>query len=94
MTFFIKTPDARGLSAVVCDVMAFRSDQNLSELFKSWRQDLPSLGLYLTFKADNPTEAEKAQRIPSVLTAGYLPRPLQKESLIEAFHQLGKRGKR
>lgn len=95
VTFFLKTPDSRGLSAVVCDVMAFRSDQNLSELLKTWRQDSPSLNVYLSFKADNPTEAERAQRIPTLLTAGYLPRPLQKEALLDAFQQFSRRpGKR
>jgi len=60
-----------------------------------WRQDSPSLNVYLSFKADNPTEAEKAQRIPTLLTAGYLPRPLQKEALLDAFQQFSRRpGKR
>lgn len=94
VAFYLKTPDARHLAALVCDVMALRSDQNLTELVKSWRQDLPGLALLLSFKADNPTEAEKAQRIPSTFTAGYLPRPLQREALVDALGALGRRQRR
>jgi hypothetical protein len=91
VTFFLKTPESRGLTSLVCDVMAFRPDQNLMDLFKAWRQDVPGLAFLLSFRADNPSEAEKAQRIPVTLAAGYLPRPLQRESLVEAVGAIARR---
>jgi DNA-binding response OmpR family regulator len=91
VSFFLKTSEARRLAAAVCDVMAFRGDQNLIEAFRAWRQDLAGLALFLSFKADNPTEAERARRVPSVLTAGYLKRPLESAPLVEALVALGRR---
>lgn len=88
---FLKTPDSRRLTAVVCDVMAFRPDQDLTALFRAWRQDLSDLGLLLSFKTDNPAEAERAQRVPSVITSGYLQRPLQRDALLEAIGAIAKR---
>jgi len=91
VAFFLKTPDARKLTAVVCDVMAFRSDQDLTALFRAWKQDAPGLALLLSFKADHGAESEKAQRVPTVLTAGYLPRPLEKTRVLETIGNLGKK---
>lgn len=91
VSFFLKTPEARRLSVVICDVMAFRPDQDLMDLFRQWRQEIPSLALLLSFKADNPSEAERAQRVPVVLTAGYLPRPLERPALLEAITNIRKR---
>jgi hypothetical protein len=92
VSFFLKTSEAKRLAAAVCDVMAFRGDQAVIEAFRAWRQDLPGLALFLSFKADNPTEAERARRVPSVLTAGYLKRPLDCGPLVEALVTLGRRG--
>jgi hypothetical protein len=91
VSFFLKTPDARKLTAVVCDVMAFRSDQDLTGLFRAWKQDAPTVSLLLSFKADHAAEAEKAQRVPTVLTAGYLPRPLERAKVTETITSIGKR---
>ena len=91
VSFFLKTPDARRLTAMVCDVMAFRGDQNLLELFRAWRQDSQNLALLLSFKADNPTETEKAQRIPVVLTAGYLTRPFDRQAVQDAVLMVARR---
>lgn len=91
VSFFLKTPEARRLAAAVCDVMAFRGDQDVIEAFRSWRQDLSGLALFLSFKADHATEAERARRVPSVLTAGYLKRPLESGALLEALLTLGRR---
>jgi hypothetical protein len=91
VSFFLKTPDARKLTAVICDVMAFRSDQDLTGLFRAWKQDAPGVSLLLSFKADHAAEAEKAQRVPTVLTAGYLPRPLEKGKVSDTIVNLGKR---
>jgi hypothetical protein len=89
--FFLKTPDARKLTAVVCDVMAFRSDQDLTTLFRTWKQDAPGVALLLSFRADHGAEAEKAQRVPTVLTAGYLPRPLEKNKVVETISGLSRK---
>ena len=91
VSFFLKTPDSRGLTALVCDVMAFRSDQDLTTLFRTWKQDAPGLALLLSFKADHGAESEKAQRVPTVLAGGYLPRPLEKTKVIETIVSLGKK---
>jgi hypothetical protein len=90
-TLYLKTPDARGLTALILDVLALRPDQNIAELVRGWRHDLPGLAVFLTFRADNATEAERAQRLPSTATAGYLPRPLQRSALIDAMASLARR---
>jgi hypothetical protein len=92
VSLFLKTPEARELSALVLDVLALRPDQNVVELVRAWRRDLPNLAVYLTFRADNPTEAERAQRLPSSTTAGYIPRPLKKEALLDAVTSQARRG--
>ena len=61
------------------------------ELVRGWRRDLPSLAIFLTFRRDNPSEAERAQRLPSSTTAGYIPRPLAKAPLFEAVTSLARR---
>jgi hypothetical protein len=58
---------------------------------RAWRHDLPGLVLFLTFRAENPNEAERAQRLPVTATAGYLPRPLQKGAILEAVAGLARR---
>ena len=92
VSFFLKTSEAKRLTAAVCDVMAFRGDSDVIEAFRAWRHDLPGLALFLSFKADNPSEAERARRVPSVLTAGYLKRPLASGPLLDALVALPRRG--
>ena len=91
VSLFMKTPEARGLTALVLDVLALRPDQNVAELVKAWRRDVPDLALFVTFRADNSTESERAQRLPSTATSGYLPRPLQKATLLDAVAKLARR---
>jgi predicted nucleic acid-binding Zn-ribbon protein len=91
VAFFLKTPEAKRLAAAVCDVMAFRADQELADSFRAWRQDVPGLALFISFMADHPTEAERARRVPSLLTAGYLKRPLESGPVVEALVALGRR---
>jgi hypothetical protein len=91
VSLFMKTPEARGLTALVLDVLALRPDQNVAELVKAWRRDVPDLALFVTFRADNSTESERAQRLPSTATSGYLPRPLQKAALLDAVAKLARR---
>ena len=91
LALLMKTPDARSLNAVVCDVLAFRPDQNVAGLFRSWQKDRPSLALYLSFGADNPTETERAQRVPLSLTEGRFRRPLVRQDLIEMLTPLARR---
>jgi hypothetical protein len=91
VSFFLQTPEAKRLAAAVCDVMAFRGDQNVIEAFRTWRHDLPGLALFLSFNADSPAEAERARRVPSVLAAGYVKRPLESGPLVESLVALGRR---
>jgi chromosome segregation ATPase len=86
VSFFLKTPDARRLSGVVCDVMAFRSDQDLLDLFRAWRRDLPSLTVVLSFQPEIPTESQRVQRVPA-RTAGSVPRPVSRSAIVEALRK-------
>ena len=89
--FFLKTPDARGVTALVCDVMAFRPEQDLPELVRAWKHSAPGAGFFLSFKADNRAESERAHRVPTVLAAGYLPRPLRCDAILTGIATIGKR---
>ena len=63
-------------------------------VWRAWRADAPNLPLLLSFKADNPTETEKAQRVPVVMTAGYLTRPLDKQAVLDAVLMVARRSTR
>jgi len=91
VALLLKTSDARELSAAICDVMAFRPDQNVAGLFRSWDKDRPGLAFYLTYDAGNPAEADRARRVPTSLTVGHIPRPLASARLIESLETLAKR---
>jgi len=91
LALLMKTPDARELHAVVCDVLAFRADQNVAGLFRSWQKDRPSLALYLSFGTDKPTETERAKRVPLSLTAGRFGRPLIRQDVVDMLTPLAKR---
>jgi hypothetical protein len=91
LALLMKTPDARDLHAIVCDVLAFRPDQNVAGLFRSWQKDRPSLALYLSFASDNPAETERAKRVPLSLTAGRFRRPLVREELVDMLTPLARR---
>jgi hypothetical protein len=92
--FFLKTPDARQLTALVADVMAFRSDAELLERFRVWRLELPALGLLVSFRADDPAESERARRVPVALGAGHVPRPLTRQAVVDALAVAAKRAVR
>lgn len=83
--FFLKTPEARQLSALVADVMAFRSDAELLERFRVWRLELPALGLVVSYRADDTAEAERAKRLPLALGAGHVTRPLARQALVDTL---------
>lgn len=87
----LRTPAARDLTAVVCDVMAFRADQNVAGLFRAWDKDRPGLAYYLTYSSENSGELDRARRVPQSLTVAHLPRPLPKARLVEAMEVLAKR---
>jgi len=91
VAFFLKTSGARRVTAVVCDVMAFRSDQDVREALRVWRHDVPGLPVLISFRADTTLEGEKAQRVPSLLTAGYVPRPIELRPLLDALAAIHKR---
>lgn len=91
MTLLMKTPDGRKVHAAVCDVLAFRPDQNVAGLFRAWEKDRPGLALFLSFGADSATEVERAQRVPLSLTAGRFRRPLNRPDLLELLEPLARR---
>jgi hypothetical protein len=75
----------------VCDVLAFRPDQNVAGVFRSWEKDRPGLALYLSFNGDSSVELERAQRVPPSLTAGRFRRPLNRIELVEMLEPLARR---
>jgi hypothetical protein len=91
LALLLKTPDGRELSTAICDVMAFRPDQNVAGLFRAWDKDRPGLAFYLSYDAENPAETERARRVPQSLTVGHLTRPLGRARLIEAMETLARR---
>jgi len=91
LTLLMKTPEARGIHAVICDVLAIRPDQNAAGLFRAWEKDRPGLAIYLSFAPDSPAEVERAQRIPLSLTAGRFRRPLNRPELLELLEPLARR---
>ena len=91
VALLLKTPDGRELGAAVCDVMAFRPDQNVAGLFRAWGKDRPGLPFYLSYNSENPAEAERARRVPTSLTVGHLPRPLGAARLVETLEVLTRR---
>lgn len=91
LALLLKTPDGRELGAAVCDVMAFRPDQNVAGLFRAWDKDRPGLPFYLSYNSENPAEAERARRVPTSLTVGHLPRPLGAARLVETLEALARR---
>lgn len=87
----LRTPGARDLAAIICDVMAFRADQNVAGLFRSWEKDRPGIAYYLSYNPDSSGETDRARRIPQSLTAGHLVRPLVKARLVEALEVLARK---
>jgi hypothetical protein len=91
LALLLKTPEGRELNAAICDVLAFRPDQNVAGLFRSWEKDRPGLAFFLSFSPDVPAETERAQRVPLSLTAGRFRRPLTRPSLLELLEPLAKK---
>ncbi len=91
LALLMKTPDARDLGAVVCDILAFRPDQTVAGLFRGWEKDRPGLNFFLVFSSDDPAEAERASRVPQSLTAGRLSRPIDGKELIEKLQVMVQR---
>jgi hypothetical protein len=79
------------VNAAVCDVLAFRPDQNVAGLFRAWEKDRPGLALFLSFGPDSMTEVERAQRVPLSLTTGRFRRPLNRPELLELLEPLARR---
>ena len=91
LALLLRTADAAALGAVVCDVMAFRSDQNVAGLIRTWDRDRPGLAYFLSFDPDNAGEVERARRIPTSIIAGHQRRPLAPPRLVETLETLAKR---
>ena len=90
----LRTADAAVFDAVVCDVMAFRPDQNVAGLIRAWDRDRPGLACYVSFDAENAAEVERARRIPTSIIAGHVPRPLAPARLLDTLGTLArKRGR-
>jgi hypothetical protein len=88
LALLLKTPEGRELDAAICDVLAFRPDQNVAGIFRGWEKDRPGLALYLSFSRDSAPEVERAQRVPLSLTRGRFQRPLDWTELMEMLQAL------
>ena len=88
IALLLKTPDGRDLDAAICDVLAFRPDQNVAGIFRGWQKDRPGLALYLSFSRDSSPEVDRAQRVPLSLTKGRFQRPLNWTELMEMLEPL------
>jgi hypothetical protein len=86
ISFFLKMPEGDRTTAIVCDVMAFRPEQDLLDLFRLWRRDVPSLTIVLCYQADNPAEQERVVGVPT-RTAGRLPMPLTLDGVTAAIRK-------
>lgn len=91
LALLLRTAEAGALDAVVCDVMAFRPDQNVAGMIRAWDKDRPGLAYFLSYDLESGAEVERARRIPMSLTAGSLARPLAPPRLLEAFENLARR---
>ena len=91
LALLLRTPSARELVAAICDVMAFRPDQNIAGLFRSWEKERPGLAFFLSYDAESSVEMERARRVPLSLTAAHMPRPLPAKRVAEAIESLARR---
>jgi len=91
LALLLRTPATRDVAAAICDVMAFRPDQNVAGLFRSWDKDRPGLAFFLSYDAESSVELERARRVPLSLTVGHLPRPLPVARVVEAVEALSRR---
>jgi hypothetical protein len=88
LALLLKTPEGREVDAAICDVVAFRPDQNVAGIFRGWDKDRPGLALYLSFARDATAEVERAQRVPLSLTKGRFQRPLDWSEVMEMLEPL------
>ena len=92
IALLLRTADAAALGAVVCDVMAFRSDQNVAGLIRTWDRDRPGLAYFLSFDPDSAGEVGASPPHPrprsSPATSGGRSR---RARLLETFETLAKR---
>jgi hypothetical protein len=88
IALLLKTPEGRGLDAAICDVLAFRPDQNVAGIFRGWEKDRAGLALFLSFSRDSAPEVERAQRVPHSLTRGRVRRPLDWTELMSMLQPL------
>jgi hypothetical protein len=91
LALLMKTPEAKEIDALICDILAFRPDQTVAGLFRGWAKDRPGLRFFLSFSSDDPAEAERASRVPSSLTAGRFSRPIPGAELLEKLKVLSGR---
>ena len=91
LALLLRTPASKDIAAAICDVMAFRPDQNVAGLLRSWEKDRPGLAFFLSYDAESSVELERSRRVPPSLTAGHLLRPLPAARVIEAMDALARR---
>jgi hypothetical protein len=91
LALLLRTSEASGVDAVICDVMCYRPDQNVAGILRGWDKDRPGLSFFLSYDAQSPVELERARRTPMSLTAGHIQRPLTASRLAETLENLAKR---
>ena len=88
IALLLRTPEGRELDAAICDILAFRPDQNVAGIFRGWEKDHAGLALYLSFSRDSAPEVERVQRVPHSLTKGRVQRPLDWTELMAMLQPL------
>jgi len=86
----VRDASAADLDVAICDIAAFRPDQNVAGLIRGWEKDRPGLAFYLSRGAD-PAEVDKARRVPQSLLAGHVQRPIQSAALLETLQLLARK---
>ncbi len=84
VSFFLGTPEGARTDAVVCDVMALSPEQDVLDLFRSWRRGVPELTIVLSYQEDSTAEQTRVSQVPPGM-AGRLPMPLTAEATVAAI---------
>lgn len=91
LAILVRSPEGRGLDALICDVMSFRPHDNVAGLFRAWEKDKAGLLFFLSFSTTDPAEVERAKRVPLSLLAGHVQRPIKAAALIETLQILARK---
>lgn len=90
LALLVRDPAAADVGVAICDITTFRPDQNVAGLLRSWEKDKRGLEFYISFTQD-PSEIERARRVPLSLVAGHVQRPIRSAALLESLEILARK---